>query len=116
VRQLAVLLCFVVSCALAQTDARAQPMSDPMQPPGARGAAGDARPGATRGGLQGVITSPTRNLAVIDGVVVNVGAPARDGTLSSVTDSIAVLRKNGERDVLLMHPGIDKRPSRRERP
>jgi hypothetical protein len=53
---------------------------------------------------------------VIDGVVVNVGAPARDGTLSSVTDSIAVLRKNGERDVLLMHPGIDKRPSRREWP
>ncbi|HSA88384.1 MAG TPA: hypothetical protein VLF42_00640 [Burkholderiales bacterium] len=53
---------------------------------------------------------------MIDGAVVNVGAPVRDGTLSSVSDSLAVVRKNGERDVLLMHPGIDKRPSRRERP
>lgn len=114
-RQLAVLLYFVVSCALAQTHARAQPMSDPMQPPGARGAtAGATAPRS--GGLQAVITSPSRSLAVIDGVVVNVGAPVRDGTLSSVSDSVAVVRKNGERDVLLMHPGIDKRPSRRERP
>jgi len=27
-----------------------------------------------------------------------------------------VLQKNGERDVLLMYPGIDKKPARRERP
>jgi hypothetical protein len=114
VRQLAVLLCFVASCVLAQTAARAQPMSDPMQPPGARGAAG-GRAAAPRDGLQAVITSPTRNLAVIDGVVVSVGAPVRGATLSAVSDSVAVLRKNGERDVLLMHPGIDKKPSRRER-
>jgi len=89
-------------------------MSDPMQPPGARGAA--ARAAEQRSGLQAVITSPTRSLAVIDGTVVSVGAPVRDGTLSSVSESVAVLRKNGERDVLLMHPGIDKKPSRRERP
>jgi hypothetical protein len=116
VRQLAVLLCFVASCALAQSPARAQPMSDPMQPPGVRGGASDARAAEPSGGLQAVITSPNRQLAVIDGVVVSVGAPVRDATLSAVSDSLAVLRKNGERDVLLMHPGIDKKPSRRERP
>lgn len=110
-----VLLSLVASCALAQSNARAQPMSDPMQPPGARGAtAGTSAPRSV--GLQAVITSPSRSLAVIDGAVVNVGAPVRDGTLNSVSDSVAVVRKNGERDVLLMHPGIDKRPSRRERP
>ena len=67
--------------------------------------------------MQAVITSPSRSLALIDGVVVPLGASVKDATLSSVSDSlVVVLRKNGERDVLLMHPEIDKRPARRERP
>jgi hypothetical protein len=63
-----------------------------------------------------VITSPQRSLAVIDGVVVPLGATARSGRLASVSDSVAVLDRNGERNVLLMHPDIDKKPARRERP
>jgi hypothetical protein len=63
-----------------------------------------------------VITSPQRSLALIDGVVVPLGAPVKNSTLSSVSDSLVVLRKNGERDVLLMHPDIHKQPARRERP
>lgn len=87
-----------------------------MQPPGS--ATGAQPRGATpsHGGLQVVITSPSRNLAVIDGHVVPLGASVRNGTLGSVSDSLAVLRKNGDREVLLMHPNVDKKPARRERP
>ena len=88
-------------------------MNDPMQPPGA--GAGNSPAAAARGGLQAVITSPDRSLALIDGVVVPLGAAVKNSTLSSVSDSLVVLKKNGERDVLLMHPEIDKRPARRER-
>ena len=113
-RQLAIFLGIGCSCVLAQADARAQSMSDPMRPPGAsRGASGAASATPRGGGLQVVITSPNRNLALIDGVVVPVGAPVRDATLAGVSDSLAVLRKNGGRDVLLMHPSIDKKPANR---
>jgi MSHA biogenesis protein MshK len=99
----------VLICALAQADARAQPMNDPMRPPGesASGMPGAAAAAGT--GLQAVITSPGRKLALIDGSVVPLGAPVRDATLAGVSDSLAVLKKNGERDVLLMHPNIDKK-------
>jgi hypothetical protein len=109
-------LCAVLACSFAQRDARAQPMNDPMRPADAKadGAAGAAEPAGPV--LQVVITSPQRKLALIDGTVVQLGERVRSAKLASVTDSLAVLEKNGERDVLLMHPGIDKKPSRRERP
>lgn len=95
-----------LSCAFAQNDARAQSLNDPMRPPHHSGESGAAPSGS---GLQAVITSPARKLAVIDGAVVPLGAAARGGTLDGVSDSIAVVKKNGERDVLLMHPQIDKK-------
>jgi len=82
-----------------------------MRPPGAP-AAGAAQGASRASGLQVVITSPARKLAVIDGAVVPLGAAVRDGTLSGISDSAAVLKKDGERDVLLMHPNVDKRPAR----
>lgn len=93
---------------------RAAALDDPMRPPEAAASAPAvaASPGANSG-LQIVITSPQRKLAVIDGAVVPLGAPVRKGTLAGVSDSVAVLRKNGDSDVLLMYPNIDKRPSRR---
>ena len=101
-----------LACALAQTDARAQAMHDPMRPAEvtAGGAAARSAPA-----LQAVITSPARKLAIIDGAVVPLGSAVRGSTLSGVSDSVAVLQKDGSRDVLLMHPDIEKRPSRRER-
>ena len=94
----------------------AQPMEDPMRPPGA--SAEDATKkekdtSSSGNGLQVVITSPGRKLAVIDGAVVPLGAPVRDATLDGLSDSIAVLRKNGERDVLFMHPNVEKNPVNR---
>jgi MSHA biogenesis protein MshK len=104
-------VCLVVAAAQPM---RAAAIDDPMRPPDAAPAAtGSAAPAPSTGGLQVVITSPQRKLAVIDGAVVPLGAPARKGTLAGVSDSVAVLRRNGDSDVLLMYPNIDKRPSRR---
>ena len=101
----------IASCAIAQSVARAQGMNDPMRPSThAESAAPDARPAAS--GLRVVITSPQRKLALIDGGVVPLGAVARGGTLAGMSDSAAVLRKNGEYDVLFMHPNIEKRARR----
>ena len=93
---------------------RAAALDDPMRPPDAAPSAGAvAAAPVSNSGLQIVITSPQRKLAVIDGAVVPLGAPVRKSTLAGVSDSVAVLRKNGDSDVLLMYPNIDKRPSRR---
>jgi len=103
-----------VLCVLAQSGLRAQTLSDPMRPPDA--SSGTLAPGAAASsvsGLQGVITSPGRKVAVIDGSVVPLGASVRGSTLDNVSESVAVLKKNGERNVLLMHPQIDKKPARR---
>ena len=87
-----------------------------MQPP-YRTSSGSAPTAPAASGLQVVITSPQRKLAVIDGNVVPLGSTVREATLAGMSDSAAVLRKNGEHDVLFMHPNIDKRPSaRREAP
>jgi hypothetical protein len=99
-------------CVFAQSEPRAQGLQDPMRPPGVAPAGGAARSAMPASGLQVIITSPGRKLAVIDGTVVPLGATVRDGTLSGVSDSLAVLNKNGERGVLLMHPNIEKRPAR----
>ena len=114
-RQLVVALGVGCLCALAHAGARAQPMNDPMRPPDAPGAESAQARAAAGFGLQAVITSPRRKLAVIDGAVVPVGASVRGARLAAVSDSLAVLRKDGERDVLLMHPEIEKKPARRER-
>ena len=101
------------------TGAVAQQLGDPMAPPAGAGAPQGTRNDAKAapGGLQVVITSPDRKLAVIDGSVVLLGGAVREGTLAGMSDSAAVLRKNGEHDVLFMHPNIEKRlAARREVP
>jgi hypothetical protein len=103
-----------LSLAGALSCAFAQPMSDPMRPPGASAGPDNTAATVPSAGLQAVVISPSRSLAVIDGAVVPLGTAVREGTLSGLSDSSAVVKKKGsERDVLLMHPNIDKRPSKR---
>jgi hypothetical protein len=45
-------------------------------------------------------------------VVVPVGGVVRDGKLVEVTGSAALLKKNGENEVLQMYPRIDKKQIR----
>lgn len=104
-------VCLVIAAAQPM---RAAALDDPMRPPDATPSVSAGRVSApSANGLQIVITSPQRKLAVIDGAVVPLGAPVRKATLAGVSDSVAVLRRNGDSDVLLMYPNIDKRPSRR---
>jgi hypothetical protein len=99
---------------LAQPPATAQSLLDPMRPPDLREDAATAVPQAASG-LQGVVLSPRRHLALINGAVVPMGNAAPDGhKLVDVTDSTALLEKGGERQVLRMSPRIDKKPVRRE--
>jgi hypothetical protein len=107
-KRIGVLAAAALACVLAQGVACAQAMRDPMRPADARGSA------AVASGLQAVITSPARKLALIDGEVVPLGATVRDARLSGVSDSLAVLDKDGERDVLRMHPNVDKKPAQRK--
>jgi MSHA biogenesis protein MshK len=88
---------------------QAEILTDPMRPANqAQASAPDAAP--AEGGVQVILTSPERKLAVIDGKVVRLGGGVREGTLVGLSDAGAVLKKDDGRDVLLLHPGIDKRP------
>lgn len=109
--------CLLTFCLLSAAAAQAQApagigseMRDPMRPanmaedaPAGRGAVADT-------GVQVILTSPERKLAVIDGKVVPLGGDARGGKLVGLSESGAVLSKDGSRDVILMHPAIDKKP------
>lgn len=103
---------YLVACGAAHAQTAGRILVDPMRPANMA----EAAPAAGRGagasgtGVQIVLTSPERKLALIDGKVVPLGGDARGGTLVGLSESGAVLNKDGSRDVLLMHPAIDKRP------
>jgi len=100
-----------VGAALAQSPA--QPLADPMRPFEARDYAAPQAGAALASGLQGVLTSPGRKFALINGVAVPIGGVLREGTLVELTESSAVLQKNGQREVLRMYPHVEKKPNRR---
>ncbi len=108
--------CLLTSFLLATSASHAQApagiLTDPMRPAGVEDApsSNSATRVAPVSGVQVILTSPERQLAVIDGKVVPLGGDVRGGTLVGLSDSSAVLRKDGSRDVLLMHPAIDKKP------
>ena len=104
--------CFAAFGAAAQAQAPGRILIDPMRPAGMAETAPSGRDasGASGAGVQVILTSPGRKLALIDGKVVPLGGDARGGTLVGLSDSGAVLHKEGSRDVLLMHPAIDKKP------
>ena len=99
----------------AGTHAQGIILADPMRPSnvGEAAPAGEKGRNAAGPGVQMILNSPQRKLALIDGRVVPLGGEARGGTLVGLTDSAAVLSKDGSRDVLLMHPSIDKKPPSR---
>ena len=101
--------------------ASAQSLDDPMRPSGAAGTAkGHSADGSARApsNLQGVLTSPTRSLALIDGAIVPMGSAIGGSKLAGVGDSHAVLRSDRSQEVLLLHPGVEKkiRPRRDDSP
>src|SRR5437879_12946256 len=109
-------LSFAAACAvLAHPAARAQQaLVDPIRPAEARSDAGAvALQQATS--LQGVVVSPRRKLALINGAVVPMGGAIGDGRLVDVTESSALLKKNSQTEVLRMYPRIEKKQLKRPR-
>jgi MSHA biogenesis protein MshK len=95
---------------LAPGTASAQVMTDPMRPPPGFGL-GEPDAGDGGGGilLQSVLISPTRKAAIINGVLVKLGEKYGDAVLIGVAESEVVLRSGGSRQVLKLHPAVDKR-------
>ena len=103
--------CFAAAFGAAHAQAPGRILIDPMRPANMSEAAPAGQgAGADGAGVQVILTSPERKLALIDGKVVPLGGDARGGTLVGLSDAGAVLHKDGSRDVLLMHPAIDKKP------
>jgi MSHA biogenesis protein MshK len=101
--QLAVALCL----ALLGSSATAQ-MNDPTRPPASFGA---GEPDTDGGGimLQSVLISPNQKAAIINGVLVKLGEKYGDAVLIEVAENEVVLRSGGIRQVLKLHPGVNKR-------
>lgn len=101
--------------AMGSTAAQPQIMTDPTRPP--VGIFADV-PDATAPGnqLQSVMISPTRSAAIINGVVVELGAKYGDAVLTRVAEDEVVLGSGSSRQVLKLHPGVEKLDVARAKP
>jgi hypothetical protein len=101
--------------AMGSTAAQPQVMTDPTRPP--VGIFADV-PDATAPGnqLQSVMISPTRSAAIINGVVVELGAKYGDAVLTRVAEDEVVLGSGSSRQVLKLHPGVEKLDVARAKP
>ena len=100
---------------LAPVTALAQIVTDPTRPPA--GIFADV-PDATAPGnqLQSVMISPTRRAAIINGVVVELGAKYGDAVLMQVAEDEIVLESGGSRQVLKLHPAVERVEAERVKP
>ena len=101
-------LLIVLAGAIGSASASAQITTDPTRPPA--GLAAEAPRGAVAGNqLQSVMISPTRRAAIINGVVVELGGKYGDSVLTKVAEDEVVLESGSSRQVLKLHPGVDKK-------
>jgi len=101
-------LLIVLAGAIGSASASAQITTDPTRPPA--GLAAEAPKGAVGGNqLQSVVISPTRKAAIINGVVVELGGKYGDAVLTKVAEDEVVLGSGSSRQVLRLHPGVDKK-------
>lgn len=102
----ALILALGAVLALMPAVASAQITTDPTRPPTVFAA--DAPEGAASNRLQSVMISPTRKAAIIDGVVVELGEKYGDAVLMRVAEDEVVLRSGDSRQVLKLHPAVEK--------
>ena len=87
--------------------AQGQIVTDPTRPPA--GISADVPDDTTPGNqLQSVMISPTRRAAIINGVMVELGEKYGDAVLMRVAEDEIVLRSGGSRQVLKLHPAVEK--------
>jgi hypothetical protein len=100
-------LLIVLAGAIGSASASAQIVTDPTRP--AAGFALDAPDDAAGNQLQSVMISPTRRAAIINGVMVELGGKYGDTVLTKVAEDEVVLGSGSSRQVLKLHPGVDKK-------
>lgn len=99
----------IVSLALLPAAAPAQDLADPMRPPAAAPVAQRPGKGAdTRAGLQTVLISATRRIAVIDGQQVEIGSRIRGGEVAAINPNQVVIRRPRGEQVLELVPGASR--------
>jgi hypothetical protein len=101
-------LLVVLAGAIGSASASAQIMTDPTRPP-AVVAAEVPQGAAPANQLQSVVISPTRRAAIINGVPVELGGKYGDAVLTKVAEDEVVLESGGSRQVLKLHPAVDKK-------
>ena len=111
-RLTACVVVFFTIAGAAPAHSPAQSLADPMRPFEASDYEPAQAGAALASSLQGVLTSPGRKFALINGVAVPIGGVSREGKLLELTESSAVLLKDGQREVLRMYPRIEKKPIR----
>jgi len=97
--------------ALMPTAALSQAMKDPTRPPAELTVAAPQVEGAAGQQLhqlQSVIISPTRKAAIIDGVLVELGAKYGDAVLTKVAEDEVVLKSDVSEEVLKLYPAVGK--------
>lgn len=102
---LATLGCWMPFAALAQE------VQDPTRPPALLQAAGSAEVLATGPVLQSILISPTRKLAMIDGVAVGLNGKVGAQTLVKISETEVVLRQGRTNQILKLHPDFEKKPA-----
>jgi len=103
----ALILALGAVLALLPAVASAQITTDPTRPPAQ--AAAEVPQGAVANQLQSVMISPTRKAAIINGVVVELGQKYGDAVLMRVGEDEVVLRSGDSRQVLKLHPAVEKK-------
>ena len=101
-------LLIVLAGAIGSVSASEQITTDPTRPPAA--IAAEVPKGSVPGNqLQSVMISPTRKAAIINGVPVELGKKYGDAVLTKVGEDEVVLESGSSRQVLKLHPAVDKK-------
>jgi hypothetical protein len=103
-----VTLLIVLAGAIGSAPAQAQIETDPTRPP-AVVTAEVPQGAAPANQLQSVVISPTRRAAIINGVPVELGGKYGDAVLTKVAEDEVVLESGSSRQVLKLHPAVDKK-------
>ena len=101
---------FALASLLMPVFAVAQDVQDPTRPPVQLQETVAGEPLSTGPVLQSVLISPTRKIAMIDGVAVRLGGKVGTQTLVKMTETEVVLRQGRTVQILKLHPDFEKKP------
>lgn len=88
----------------------AQEVQDPTRPPVLARESADGEGVTTGPVLQSVLISPSRKIALIDGVAIRLGGKVGAYTLTKITETEVTLRQGRSLQVLKLHPDVEKKP------